>query len=94
MGTVMGHVPPGVCPEGAPSAPSPGVDRKVDSVMGGTRAGGERRLDHRAMGGDAWAESIGGRGCTPGAAGEEGLRQESREEAEARAGGVLGGGSR
>lgn len=29
MGTVMGHVPPGVCPEGAPSAPSPGVDRKL-----------------------------------------------------------------
>ena len=35
MGTAMGYVPPGACPEGALSAPSPGVDGKVGSVMGG-----------------------------------------------------------
>lgn len=47
MGTVMGHVPPDVGPEGARSAPSPRVDGRVDPVIGWTQTGREKRLGQR-----------------------------------------------
>lgn len=40
-------------------SPEPRSGREGGLSDGGTRAGGEGRLDHRAMGGDAWAEPVG-----------------------------------